>query len=104
MMPTITVTDKLFVHKAIISVGIIAVRTLQSIDSNDLSSMIKLSTISAVKIQIGINESHLTAIFGSLIFLITINGIILGMNVTMAHPKMINKIDKLILICLLPPQ
>ena len=90
-MPTITVTDKLFVHMATIIVGIIATRTLQSIDINDLSSIIKLSTIRAVKIQIGIYESHLTTIFGSLIFLITINGIILGIKVTMAHPKIINK-------------
>jgi hypothetical protein len=104
-MPTITVTDKLFVHKAIIRVGIIAVSTLQSIDINDdLSLMIKLSTISAVKIQIGIYESHLITVFGSSIFLITKKGIILGTKVTMAHPKMINKMDKLILICLLPLQ
>lgn len=104
-MPTKTVTDKLFVHMAIIRVGIIAVSTLQSIDSNDdLSLTIKLSTISAVKIQIGIYESHLTTTFGSLIFLITKKGIILGTKVTMAHPKMISKMDKLILIYLLPLQ
>jgi Na+-translocating ferredoxin:NAD+ oxidoreductase RnfE subunit len=104
-MPTITVTDKLFVHMATIRVGIIAKRTVQSIDINDdLSLLIKLSTISAVKIQMGIYESHLTRIFGSLIFLITINGIILGIKVTRAHPKMTNNMDKLILICLLPLQ
>lgn len=104
-MPTITVTDKLLVHKAIIKVGIIAASTLQSIDSKDDRSLtIKLSTISAVKIQIGIYESHLITTFGSLIFLITINGIILGTKVTMAHPKMITKMDRFIFICLLPLQ
>lgn len=103
-MPTITVTDKLFVQMATIRVGIIAARTLQSIESNDSSCMIKLSTISAVKIQMGINESHLITIFGSPIFLITINGITLGIKVTIALPNMINNIDKFKLICLSPPQ
>lgn len=105
MMPAMTVTDKLFVHNAIKRVGIMAVSTLQSIDSKDeLFFTIKLSTISAVKIQIGIYESHLITTFGSFKFLITKKGIILGTKVTMAQPKMINKTENFILICLLPLQ
>ena len=90
-IPTITVTDKLFVHTAAARVGTMAMRTLQSMASKDSSSLMKLSTISAVKIQTGTYESHLIATFGSLIFLITINGIILGRKVTAVHPKMIHK-------------
>ena len=35
IIPTITVTDKLLVHKAMISVGIMAKKILQLIDSKD---------------------------------------------------------------------
>lgn len=104
IIPTITVTDKLLVHKAMISVGIMAKKILQLIDSKDPSSIIKLLMIRAVKIQIGINESHLVTTSGRFIFLTTINGIILGIKVTMAHPNIIRKMDKLILIYLLTLQ
>lgn len=104
IIPTITVTDKFFVHKAMISVGIIAKKILQLIDSKDPSSIMKLLMIRAVKIQIGINESHLVTISGIFIFLTTINGIILGIKVKITHPNIIRKMDKFILIYLLTLQ
>lgn len=87
-----------------ISVGIIAKKILQLIESKDPSSIIKLLMIRAVKIHKGINESHLVTTSGRFKFLTMINGIILGIKVTIAHPNIIRKIDKFILICLLTLQ
>ena len=98
--PTITVVARLLVHKAIIRVGIMAIRTFQSIEMNESFSTIKLSVINAAKMQIGIYESHLNTTLGSLTFRTTINGIILGMAVTKAQPKIISNIDNVVLICL----
>lgn len=103
-MPTITVSDKLFVHIAMKRVGIIAVRILQSIDKNDSFSMIILSIINAVKIQTGIKDNHLVTTTGSFTFLTTKKGITLGIMVTIAQPKIIRKIVKSILICPSSPQ
>lgn len=104
MMPITTVTDRLLVHKAMTNVGIIANNTLQSIVRMCSLLISILFTTSAVRIQIGINCSHLIKGFGSGIARITKNGMTLGIKVTIPHPIINRNIEKFRFIYLSPPQ
>jgi hypothetical protein len=100
IIPTITVSDRFFLKRAVRNVGMIAARTVQSTFTASPSLTIKLLTINAVKMHTGINESHFVTNAGILKFRTKMYGTTLGINVTIAHPKITRKIEKFILICL----
>lgn len=91
--PIMTVVDKLFVQIATITVGMNAAKTGQSNVTNEPFVSSKFSTTNALKIQMGINESHFNTTSGNFTLRTKINGIILGNHVTSAHPTMIQIIE-----------
>jgi hypothetical protein len=93
--PTTTVKDKLFVVMAMITVGISAATTLQSIMKWSCSIENTCSTTNAVRMQTGTKESHFNTTSGNLTLLTNINGRIRGIKVTTVHPMMIRKVDRL---------
>lgn len=102
--PTITVIDKLFVQRAMKSVGMITIRIFQSMAIPCSASINTLSTTRAVNMQTGMNDSHLITGWGSSTLRTSKKGTTLGMTVTSAQLKMIRRIVKSTLIDLSPPQ
>lgn len=101
--PANTVTDKLFVHIAKRSVGIKANTTDQLREVIPSPGTSKFSTTSALKIHIGMKESHFITMAGSFTCFTKRNGIILGSHVTIAQPIIVHIII-FILIDPSPPQ
>lgn len=99
-----TVMARLFVRKANNRVGTIAMSVSQFTPIESLLLSMTLSTTRAVRIQIGIKESHLSTGAGNCKLRTTKNGRIRGITVTNVQPSMRRRMDRLRLIYQSPPQ
>ncbi len=103
--PATTVMDKLFVTRAIISVGTNVIKTGQSsVTKLVLSVSNKFSKTRALKIQTGIKLSHFNTTSGNFTLRTNINGTIRGSQVTSAHPIISHTMEAVVVIYLSPPQ